>query len=111
MLRINICLVLVISLIAFNEETRVQATKNYPLRNFAINFKEASKLMEHVVQIHKGLIIRRKELEDRRREEEERKRKEEEKKMDDLRRKVFHEYLLNQITGKATVLKDLYSRF
>ncbi len=55
MLRINICLVLVISLITFHEETRVQATKNYPLRKFAINFKEASKLMEHVVQTHNAM--------------------------------------------------------
>ena len=90
MLRINICLVLVISLITFHEETRVQATKNCPLRK----------------------LLRRKEVEDRRREEEERKRKEEEEEnIEYLRRKVFHEYLLNQITGQSTVLKDFYNRF
>jgi hypothetical protein len=111
MLKITICLLFFISLFIFYQEMCVQATKNYPLRKFGINFKEAGVLKEKVLQIQKDLILRRKEEEDRRREEEERKRKEEEKKMDDLRRKVFHEYLLNQITGKSTVLKDLYSRF
>ncbi len=49
--------------------------------------------------------------------ETERKRKkvEEEKikmeKIEALRRQVFQEYLLNQVTGKNTVLKDFFSRF
>ncbi len=49
--------------------------------------------------------------------ENERKRKkveEERKKMEKieaLRRRVYQEYLLNQVTGKTTVLKDFFSRF
>jgi hypothetical protein len=108
MLKINACLLLFVCLIMFNEEA---ATQNYPLRKFAVSFKNDSKLMEKFVQIHRGLMLRKKEVEILRREEEERKKKEEEQKMEDLRRKVFHEHLLNQITGQSTVLKDFYNRF
>ncbi len=102
------------------EETRCeQATQSFSLRKFSINFKEVlkSNLKKKIVRKQKVAEERRIEEENRRREEEERRKIEEEEQkrklenIDDLRRKVFQEYLLNQVTGKTTVLKDFFSRF
>jgi hypothetical protein len=111
MLKINIVYLLIFCLVIFYEETRwAQATPDFSLRKFAINFKEAikSNLKKKIVRKHKEAEEKRKEEEKRRKEAEEKKKMEN---IEALRRKVFQEYLLNHITGKTTVLKDFFSRF
>ena len=120
MLKTPIVYLLIFRLITLYEETRCeQATQSFSLRKFSINFKEVlkSNLKKKIVGKQKEAEERRIEEENRRREEEERRKIEEEEEkrklenIDDLRRKVFQEYLLNQVTGKTTVLKDFFSRF
>ena len=96
---------LVISLAICIEKIKcVQASHSYSLRKFAINFRETFKM-----NLMKNNMQKQKETERKRKKVEEEKIKME--KIEALRRRVFQEYLLNQVTGKTTVLKDFYSRF
>jgi hypothetical protein len=108
MFKINISgfFFLIISLAVCVEQTKcVQASHHrYSLRKFSINFKEAFKL-----NLMKNNMQKQIETERKRKKVEEEKIKME--KIEALRRQVFQEYLLNQVTGKNTVLKDFFSRF
>ena len=98
----------------YDEETRygAQAVPDFSLRKFSINFREVVKS-----NLKKKILRTQKEAEQKRKEEEEQNRRRVEKekiemeKIEALRRRVFQEYLLNQVTGKTTVLKDFFSRF
>ena len=101
----------------YDEDTRYGAQAKpdtFSLRKFSINFREIVKS-----NLKKKNLRNQKEAEQKRKEEEEeeqkRRRVEEEKikmeKIEAFRRRVFQEYLLNQVTGKTTVLKDFFSRF
>jgi hypothetical protein len=108
MLKMNISgfFFLIISLAICTEQIKcVQATQQrYSLRKFAINFRETFKLNLMKNYMQKQIENERK----RKKVEEERKKME---KIEALRRRVYQEYLLNQVTGKTTVLKDFFSRF
>ena len=106
-----VCLIIYI----YDEEARygAQATPDsFSLRKFSISFKEVVKS-----NLKKKILRTQKEAEQKRKEEEEQNRRRVEKekikmeKIEALRRRVFQEYLLNQVTGKTTVLKDFFSRF